>query len=95
MKEKGVNPGYYVFYGPMNEHPWTIVILTPSRIGKGQKWYQIGGARKTATAFEFKHGYLPYRIDRKNRHLLGERVEVNDIPAEVMAFIRTICANVA
>jgi hypothetical protein len=85
---------FYVFYGKLNEFPWTIVVLTPTKIrGHIKKHYMIGGAQQTpAGNYVFKTGFLPYRVDRKNRFKLGDKMKFEDLPPPIRDFIRTFCA---
>jgi hypothetical protein len=77
------NPGYYIFYNEMAEFPWTVVWLKPS-MKKGKKWYMVGGV----SLVNAKVGFFPYRLDRKNAHLLGQRIKDEDeLPRQVKLFL--------
>jgi hypothetical protein len=84
---------YYVFYGKLNEFPWTVVVLTPMRKrGDLKKFYVIGGVQQQPDdTFLFKVGRLPYRVDRKNRYKLGEKVRFSDLPEPIQAFVTKLC----
>lgn len=83
--------GYYVFLNVNNEFPLTIVTHLPSKLIEHRKHYLIVGVReKNEEEYEFKTGYLPYRIDRKNKLLLGERVDPAMLPMQVRKFIATL-----
>lgn len=82
---------YYLYYKEDAEFPWTLVFLRPSGQDEQGKWYLVAGANLQ----DGKMGYLPYRIDKKSRHMLGERMEYGAVPPQIKVFIDTVLSSPA